>query len=181
MSSGVQALLAVMPIVAAAVLLVGLRWPAKRAMPIVYLIAVVIALFAWQVSFARVAASTIQGLFITFDILFIIFGAILLLNTLKHSGAVTVIRNGFTTISTDRRIQVVIIAWLFGSFIEGASGFGTPAAIAAPLMVALGFPAMAAVMIGMMIQSTPVTFGAVGTPILVGVRSGLQSLNWMRN
>ncbi len=175
MSSGIQALLAVMPIVAAAVLLVGLRWPAKRAMPIVYLIAVVIALFAWQVSFARVAASTIQGLFITFDILFIIFGAILLLNTLKHSGAVTVIRNGFTTISTDRRVQVVIIAWLFGSFIEGASGFGTPAAIAAPLMVALGFPAMAAVMIGMMIQSTPVTFGAVGTPILVGVRGGLQS------
>lgn len=175
MSSGIQALLAVMPIVAAAVLLVGLRWPAKQAMPIVYLIAVVIALFAWQVSFTRVAASTIQGLFITFDILFIIFGAILLLNTLKHSGAVTVIRNGFTTISTDRRVQVVIIAWLFGSFIEGASGFGTPAAIAAPLMVALGFPAMAAVMIGMMIQSTPVTFGAVGTPILVGVRGGLQS------
>ena len=67
----------------------------------------------------------------------------------------------------------MIIAWLFGSFIEGASGFGTPAAIAAPLMVALGFPAMAAVMIGMMIQSTPVTFGAVGTPIIIGVTSGL--------
>jgi lactate permease len=61
---------------------------------------------------------------------------------------------------------------LFGAFIEGASGFGTPAAIAAPLMVALGFPAMTAVMIGMMIQSTPVSFGAVGTPILVGVKGG---------
>jgi lactate permease len=64
---------------------------------------------------------------------------------------------------------------LFGSFIEGASGFGTPAAIAAPLLVALGFPALTAVMLGMMVQSTPVTFGAVGTPILVGVRGGLDS------
>ncbi|MCB0155027.1 MAG: L-lactate permease, partial [Anaerolineae bacterium] len=175
MSLGLQALLAVLPILVAAVLLVGFRWPAKWAMPIVYVVAVVIGLFAWGVPVARIAASTIQGLFITFDILFIIFGAILLLNALKHSGAVTAIRNGFTNISGDRRVQVVIIAWLFGAFIEGASGFGTPAAIAAPLMVALGFPALAAVMIGMMIQSTPVTFGAVGTPILVGVKGGLEN------
>lgn len=173
MNLALQAFLAVMPILVAAVLLVGLRRPARQAMPVVYIVAVAIALLAWQVPATRVLASTIQGLFITFDILFIIFGAILLLNTLKHSGAVTAIRTGFTNISTDRRIQVVIIAWLFGSFIEGASGFGTPAAIAAPLMVALGFPAMAAVMIGMMIQSTPVTFGAVGTPIIIGVTSGL--------
>lgn len=175
MSLTIQALLAVAPIIVAAVLLVGLRWPAKWAMPLVYVIAAVIALTAWQVSPAHVGAATIQGLFITFDILFIIFGAILLLNTLKHSGGVSAIRNGFTQVSNDRRVQVVIIAWLFGSFIEGASGFGTPAAIAAPLMVALGFPAMAAVMIGMMIQSTPVTFGAVGTPIIVGVTNGLQN------
>jgi len=170
-----QAFLAVLPILVAAILLVGLRWPARRAMPIVYVIAAAIALSAWGVTFTHVAASTIQGLFITFDILWIIFGAILLLNTLKHSGGVSAIRGGFTRISADRRVQVVIIAWLFGAFIEGAAGFGTPAAIAAPLMVALGFPAMAAVMIGMMIQSTPVTFGAVGTPILIGVRGGLEN------
>ncbi|MEM8535782.1 MAG: L-lactate permease [Chloroflexota bacterium] len=175
MNLALQALLAVTPILVAAVLLVGLRWPARVAMPIVYVVAVVIALLFWQVPFAQVAASTIQGLFVTFDILFIIFGAILLLNTLKYSGAVTAIRNGFTNISQDRRVQIVIIAWLFGSFIEGASGFGTPAAIAGPLLVALGFPAMAAVVIGMMIQSTPVTFGAVGTPIIVGVTGGLQN------
>ena len=99
----------------------------------------------------------------------------MLLNLLKYSGGVAAIREGFTNISGDRRIQVVIICWLFGSFIEGAAGFGTPAAVVAPLMVALGFPAMAAVMLGMMVQSTAVTFGAVGTPILVGVRGGLQN------
>jgi lactate permease len=175
MSLGVLALLAVTPIIVAAVLLVGLRWPARWAMPVVYIVSVIIALTAWQVPFLRVVGSTIQGLFITFDILLIIFGAILLLNTLKHSGAITTIRSGFTKISSDRRVQIVIIAWLFGAFIEGASGFGTPAAVAAPLMVALGFPAAAAVMIGMMIQSTPVTFGAVGTPIIVGITGGLES------
>ena len=63
---------------------------------------------------------------------------------------------------------------MFGCFIEGASGFGTPAAVAAPLMVAIGFPALAAVVFGMMIQSTPVSFGAVGTPMIVGVQGGLD-------
>jgi len=173
MNPSIQALFAVAPILIAAILLVGFRWPAKKAMPVVYAAAALIALAAWGVSFTHIVASTIQGLFITFDLLFIIFGAILLLNTLKHSGAITAIRSGFTSISRDRRVQVIIIAWLFGSFIEGASGFGTPAAVAAPLMVALGFPAAAAVMIGMMIQSTAVTFGAIGTPILIGVRTGL--------
>jgi lactate permease len=159
----------------AAILLIGLRVAARTAMPVVYVLAVAIGLLAWKMSAAQIAAATIQGLFVTFDILFIIFAAILLLNTLKHSGAVAAIRAGFATISPDRRIQVVLITWLFGSFIEGASGFGTPAAITAPLLVALGFPAAAAVMLGMMVQSTPVTFGAVGTPILVGVRGGLEN------
>lgn len=175
MNLGLQSFLAVMPILTAAVLLVGFRWPAKRAMPIVYVVAAVIAVTFWKVPAVRVAASTIQGLFITANILFIIFGAILVLNTLKHSGAITAIRTGFANISPDRRVQVVLIAWLFGAFIEGASGFGTPAAIAAPLMVAVGFPALCAVMVGMMIQSTPVTFGAVGTPILIGVKGGLEN------
>ena len=175
MEIGTQAFFAALPILVAAVLLVGLRLPAKKAMPIVYVVTSAVALYVWEVTFNRVLASTIQGLLITVAVLWIIFGAILLLNTLKHSGAIKVIREGFNNVSPDRRIQVVIIAWLFGSFIEGASGFGTPAAIAAPLMVAIGFPAMAAVMIGMMIQSTPVSFGAVGTPILIGVNKGLDS------
>jgi lactate permease len=170
-----QALLAASPILLAAVLLVGFRWPAKRTMPLVYLSTIVIAFFLWDVSFLRLVASSIQGLFVTFDILYIILGAILLLNTLRYTGAIQTIREGFSTISEDRRVQVIIIAWLFGSFIEGASGFGTPAAIVGPLLVAIGFPAMAAVVLGMMIQSTPVTFGAVGTPVIVGVTEGLFS------
>jgi lactate permease len=175
MSLGILAFLAVLPILIAAFLLVGVRLPARLAMPVVFASAALIAWLAWQMPFTNILASSIQGLFITFDILYIIFGAILLLNVLKFSGAVASIRAAFTRLSTDRRVQVVIIAWLFGSFIEGASGFGTPAAIVGPLLVALGFPAMAAVMIGLMVQSTPVTFGAVGTPVLIGVAGGLEN------
>jgi lactate permease len=174
MNLGMQALLAFAPIGLSGILLVGLAWPAKRAMPLVYAATVAIALLAWGVSLNRVLAATIEGLIITAQVLWIIFGALLLLNTLKHSGGIASIRSGFSRISPDRRVQAVLIAWLFGSFIEGASGFGTPAAVAGPLLVAVGFPALAAVMLGMMIQSTPVSFGAVGTPMLVGVQGGLQ-------
>ena len=173
MGPGLQAILALFPIALGGVLLVGLRVPAKHAMPAAYAAAVLVALFAWEMTVSRVAAASIQGLFLTFDLLFIIFGAILLLHTLERSGGVAAIRRSFNGISDDRRVQVVIVAWLFGSFIEGAAGFGTPAAVAAPPLVALGFPAAAAVMLGMMIQSTGVTFGAVGTPVLVGIQGGL--------
>ena len=175
MSPILLAFLAFVPILLAAILLVGLRIPAKRAMPISLAITVIIAFAIWDIPAKYIIASTIQGLFITFDILYIIFGAIILLNLLKYSRAIMVIREGFTNITEDRRIQVIIIAWLFGSFLEGAAGFGTPAAIVAPLLVGLGFPTFCAVMLGMMVQSTAVTFGAVGTPVLVGITGGLQS------
>ncbi len=167
------ALMALLPILSVAVLLVLLRWPASRAMPIAYLITAGLSLFVWQVPPVQVAAATLKGLIIALELLFIIFGAILLLATVTRSGAICTIRRCFSEISPDRRIQVIIIAWLFGSFIEGAAGFGTPAAVAVPLLAGLGFPALAAVVAGMAIQCTPVSFGAVGTPILIGVSSGL--------
>lgn len=165
--------LALAPILTIGVLLVVFRWPAVWAMPVGYIVVVIIGLLVWDLSVISIAASTIQGLIIALSILYIVFGALLLLATLSESGAVETIRTAFTDISPDRRVQAIIIAWLFGSFIEGAAGFGTPAAVAAPLLLALGFPAMAAVMTGLIIQSTPVSFGAAGTPLLVGVTGGL--------
>jgi lactate permease len=170
----VLSLLAFAPIVVIGVLLVGFRWPAKHAMPIGFLVVVGIAFAVWGVDLLTVVASSLQGLVIAGQLLYIVFGALLLLATLTKSGAIRTIRAAFTRITPDRRVQAVIVGWLFGSFIEGASGFGTPAAVAAPLLLALGFPAMAAVMVGLIIQSTPVTFGAVGTPVLVGVSGGLE-------
>lgn len=175
MSNGTLALLSLLPIASVAIFLVALRWPASRAMPIAYIVCAVLALFVWQVPVAVVAAASVNGIVIAATLIFIIFGAIALLNTLQESGGLHAIRAGFTDISADRRVQVIIVAWLFGSFIEGSAGFGTPAAVAVPLLVGLGFPAMAAVIAGMIIQSTPVSFGAAGTPILVGVYTGLSS------
>lgn len=169
----VLSLLAIAPIAVVGVLLAGLRWPAKYAMPVGYVVTVLIAMLVWQMRPTAVAAATIEGLVIAITLLYIVFGALLLLATVIASGAMSTIRAGFTSISPDRRVQAVIIGWLFGSFIEGASGFGTPAAVVAPLLLALGFPAMAAVMVGLIIQSTPVSFGAVGTPMIVGVGNGL--------
>ncbi len=168
------ALAALVPVLAVMFFLVVLRWPATRAMPLAYVLTVVVALWVWGVPVIHVVGATLRGGMIALTLLWIIFGAILLLFTLRESGAVTTIRRGFMGISRDRRVQLIIVAWLFGSFIEGAAGFGTPAAVASPLLLALGFPALAAVMATLIIQSTPVSFGAVGTPIMVGMG---QSLN----
>ena len=100
MSPGVAAGLALFPIALGAVLLVGFRVPAKHAMPAAYLATVLVAVGAWRMSGTRVLAASIQGLFLTFDLLFIIFGAILLLHTLERSGGVAAIRRSFSGVST---------------------------------------------------------------------------------
>ena len=143
-------------------------------MPIGLIAAALVANFAWQIEWVTIGASVVQGILVAIGLLWIVFGALLLLATITRSGAIETIRSGFIAISPDRRVQVIIIAWLFGSFIEGAAGFGTPAAVVAPLLLALGFPAIAAVLAGLIIQSTPVSFGAVGTPMVVGIGTGLS-------
>ena len=174
-------LFALAPIITIFLLLVVARQPAKQAMSIAYLVTAIIALLFWRVSWTVLAASTIQGLVMAAEIVYIIFGAILLLNVLKESGAIAVIRQGLLGISPDRRIQAIIIVWLFGSFLEGASGFGTPAAICSPLLLALGFPALAAVTIALIANSTAVVFGAVGTPVLLGIDTGLEGALVVKN
>ncbi|MCT2537806.1 L-lactate permease [Aquibacillus koreensis] len=167
-------LTALTPVLSVFIFLVILRMPATKAMPISLLLTAILALLVWKIPFIQVAAASIEGIIIAISILWIVFGAILLLNTLANSGALDSIRNGFSQISTDRRVQLIIIAWLFGSFIEGAAGFGTPAAIGAPLLVALGFPPLAAVSLALIADSSAVSFGAVGTPMIVGVKQGLN-------
>ncbi|MFC4386718.1 L-lactate permease [Gracilibacillus marinus] len=167
-------LVALTPILAVFLFLVVLRLPAIKAMPISLFVTAILAYFYWKVPFIQLSASLIEGIIIAISILYIVFGAILLLNTLQKSGAIDTIRAYFMSVTPDRRVQVVLIAWMFGAFIEGAAGFGTPAAIVAPLLVVLGFPPLAAVVIALIADSSPVTFGAVGTPLIVGVEQGLM-------
>lgn len=174
MSVGLLALMASLPIVSIFIFMVGFRWPATKAMPLAFAIALVLALLVWKTPVNWILASSINGLVIAFKILFIVFGALLVLFTMRESGAIEAINRGFTNISTDKRVQAIIIAWLFGGFIEGSAGFGTPAALAAPLLLSLGFPALAAVMVALIANVTPVSFGAVGTPTLIGIQSSLD-------
>lgn len=174
MSLGLLALLAFIPIAIIFILMVGFRWGATKAMPVAFFAALLLALFVWKTPLNWLLASSINGIGIALQILLIVFGALAVLFTLRESGAIEAINVGFTKISPDRRVQAIIIAWFFGSFIEGSAGFGTPAALAAPLLLSLGFPALAAVMVSLIANSTSVSFGAVGTPTLIGVG---QSIN----
>ncbi|SER69347.1 L-lactate permease [Natrinema salaciae] len=175
MASAIEIVAAALPLVLAGVLLVGLLWPATRAMPIAYITAVAIALGIWGMPFDYVAAASIVGLMTAIQILWIVFGALLLLYTLMRAGAFDRINQGFARISDDRRVQIVLIGFFLAAFIEGAAGFGTPAAVVAPLLLALGFPALAAVIAGLIGHVLAVTYGAVGTPIIVGIENPLGS------
>lgn len=174
MSLGILSILALLPIAAVFVLIVLFKWPAAKAMPLAYITTCLIAFGVWKVPWRQVLAASIDGLFTAASILYIVLGAILLLSIQQESGSLQAIKRSMFLISPDRRIQAIIIAFLLGSFIEGSAGFGTPAAVAAPLLVAIGFPAMAAVLVALIIQSTPVSFGAIGTPILIGIQAGLS-------
>jgi len=177
MSILMQGFLALLPILVVAIFLVGLRWPASKAMPLSYITVVIIAYFVWKLPVAQILGGTFNGIVVAVSLLYIIFGSVLVLYTVMESGGLHQIRQSLIDVSPDRRVQVIIVAWLFGSFIEGSSGFGTPAAVACPLMLGLGFPAFASVIAGMIIQSTPVSFGAVGTPMRTGFGSGLGAGN----
>ncbi|WP_418752557.1 L-lactate permease [Frisingicoccus sp.] len=158
------ALIAFIPIIFTVIVMAGFNWPAKRALPLAWLITAILSLAVWKMDMLTVGAYTVSGFLNSLDTLAVIFGAILIMNTLKHSGAMKVINNMFTTISDDPRIQAVIIGFMFGAFIEGAAGYGTPAALAAPLLISLGFPPLCAAMVALIYNSVPVNFGAVGLP-----------------
>lgn len=168
-----QWLTALMPVLSVAILLVALKMPASRAMPLALVVTVALTLLVWQVPAINVSAAVVEGLVIAASVLFIVLGAIALLNVMRASGGLESIRLEFTRLSADSRVQLLLIGWLFVSFIEGAAGFGTPAPVAAPLLIALGFRPLAAVALTLIADVSAVTFGAVGTPILVGVAQGL--------
>lgn len=114
------ALLAFIPIVVTLVLMMVFNWKAKWCLLISWVIASIFAIFIWEIDFLEVLASSVFGMISTLDILIIILGAILLMNTLKASGATATINRGFMNICPDKRVQACIIGFSFCSFIEAA-------------------------------------------------------------
>lgn len=163
------AIVAFLPILATLILMTAFNWPAKRCLLVSWLMACVLGFFLWDIELKAIAASSLYGLLKSLDVLIIVFGAVLVMNTLKASGATAAINRGFMNINPDKRVQAIIIGFAFCSFIESAAGFGTPAALAGPLMVSLGFPPMAAAVIALICDSVAVSFGAVGTPVNMSI------------
>ena len=180
MVSAVELLLAATPLLLAGALLVVFLWPATRAMPVAWIVALIIGFAVWNMPPSYLAASSLVGVMTAIQILWIVFGALLLLYTLKEAGAFDRINEGFAAVSDDRRVQIVLVAFFLATFIEGAAGFGTPAAVVAPLLLALGFPALAAVIAALIGHIIAVTYGAVGTPIIVGIQDPLASVEATR-
>jgi len=180
MTTGIDVAIAAVPLLLAGVLLVGLLWPATRAMPLAWVAAIGVGYFAWNMPVNWLAGASAVGVMTAIEILWIVFGALVLLYTLMEAGAFDRINRGFATVSDDRRVQIVLIAFFMATFIEGAAGFGTPAAVVAPLLLGLGFPALAAVVAGIIGHIIAVTYGAVGTPIVVGIQDPLGSVEFTR-
>ena len=156
---------ALLPIIAALIMMCKFKISPGKAMPAAWVLTVVSALLLWRMNIPQIAAASLQGIFKSLDIILIIFGAILLLNVLRKSGAIAAINASFNGISNDRRIQIIVIAWLFSGFVEGSSGFGAAPALAAPQLVGLGFPPLIAVTAALICNTLPVPFGAVGIPV----------------
>lgn len=171
-----HAILAAIPLLLAFFLMVLRNVSASKSVGVSFLLTVLLVRFVWQVSTLDTAAYTVYGVLKAVDLLLIVAGAIFLQNTLKKAGLMDVIRSGFQTISPDPRIQAIIIGYLFGAFIEGSAGFGTPAALAAPLLVGLGFPAVPACVVSLISNSTPVPFAAAGTPTLTTISNMADQL-----
>lgn len=173
-----HAILSSLPIIVAIVLMVGFRKKSGISMFAAWLVSTVFAIAVWNMDFSHAGAFTALGFLSAINVILIVFAAIFLLNTLIELKFIEAIGNGFSGITQDRRIQIIIISWLFGAFIEGAAGFGTPGALAAPLLVGLGVPVFFAALASLMANYSPVLFGAVGIPPVTGfytIQPGLEA------
>ena len=141
-------------------------------------VASLVAVFVYQMPFSLVVMESAHGvLYALFPICWIIIAAVFLFNLTVKSGRFEVIRSSMASISSDRRLQVLLIAFAFGSFLEGTSGFGTPVAITASMLVALGFNPLYAAGLCLIANTAPVAFGSIGIPITVASQvSGLPEM-----
>ncbi len=142
--------------------------PSQRALPLSALILYFIVLLAFRFEPREVHANVISGLLLAWTPILIIGGAIFLFKTMESTGALSVIKQWLNTVSENKVAQLMIVGWAFPFLIEGASGFGTPAAIAAPVLVGLGFHPLRVAILALIMNTVPVSFGAVGTPTWFG-------------
>ena len=163
-----SALAAAVPLFVLFYMLAVRRTAGHKAAFVGTLSAVLLAIFVWKMPAMTALNATLMGAcFGIFPIVWIVITAVWVYNMTVESGEFEIIKNSLASLTDDRRLQAIFIAFAFGSFIEGTAGFGTPVAITAAMLVGLGFNPLYAAGICLIANTAPVAFGAIGIPIVV--------------
>jgi lactate permease len=177
-SEWLSTIVAALPIVGLLVTLAFFEWRAQWAALTGLALALLVAVAVYGMPARSAAATAVYGAaYGLFPIGWIILNAVFLYNLAVASGTFETVKRSVAVLSPDRRIQALLIAFSFGAFIEGAAGFGTPVAICAALLMGLGFTPLYAAGLALIANTSPVAFGAIGTPILtLGAVTGLDPM-----
>lgn len=172
-------LLALVPIIWLVVMLLCFKWPAWKAAIGSFVLSCVLAFAWWHLPVAQIATASLEGfLMALWPIVLVIIAAVFTYNLCVRTGAMDVIGSMITSISSDRRLLALLVAWCFGGFMEGMAGFGTAVAIPAGMLAGLGFEAVPAVLICLLANGVPTPYGSIGIPtVSVADLVGLDSLH----
>ncbi|MDQ5832192.1 MAG: L-lactate permease, partial [Actinomycetota bacterium] len=166
-SLGLSSIFAVLPVLTLFILLGGLKMAAQWAALIALAVAMLVAAIVYGMPVDQTLLSASEGaVFGLFPIMWIVVAAIWIYNMTVETGHFAVLRRSFGAISTDQRVQAVIIAFCFGALLEALAGFGTPVAITAVMLIALGFAPIKAAAVALVANTAPVAFGAIAIPIV---------------
>jgi lactate permease len=166
-SLGLSSIFAALPVLTLFILLGGLKMAAQWAALIALGVAMLVAMIVYSMPVDQTLLSGSEGaVFGLFPIMWIVVTAIWIYNMTVETGHFAVLRRSFGAISTDQRVQAVIIAFCFGALLEALAGFGTPVAITAVMLIALGFRPIKAASVALVANTAPVAFGAIAIPIV---------------
>ena len=174
----VSSAIALIPIIFFFLALAVFRMKGSVAGTITVVLALLVSLFAYQMPTMMALASLVYGFFYgLWPIAWIIIGAVFLYKVSVKTGQFDIIRSSILSITEDQRLQMLFVGFAFGTFLEGAAGFGAPVAITAALLVGLGFKPLYAAGLCLIVNTAPVAFGAMGIPIIVaGQVSGVETM-----
>ena len=169
--------IALIPIIFFFLALAVFRLKGSVAGTITVILALLVALFLYQMPVTLALSSAIYGFFYgLWPIAWIIIGAVFLYKVTVKTGQFDIIRSSILSLTEDQRLQMLLVGFAFGTFLEGAAGFGAPVAITAALLVGLGFKPLYAAGLCLIVNTAPVAFGAMGIPIIVaGQVSGVET------
>ena len=159
-------LLALLPLLAVLYLMIGRQWGGSKAGIAGWLTAVFVSLLFFGGNLPLLLVALGKSILLSLFVLYIIWMALLLYHVVNEAGVIAAIGRELPRLARDRPAQALLLAWVFGSFLQGATGFGVPAAVVAPLLVGLGFAANVAVVMGLLGHAWAVTFGSLGSSFI---------------